>query len=157
MKKYLPKNCLLISLKTLNKFHINLEMLNIPNTVILCVDDEKVILESLKEQLKRRFGNQYLYEVAESAEEAWEIIEELHAEEIKVLILVSDWLMPEMKGDEFLIKVHHRFPEIITVMLTGQADEAAVERAKKEANLYYCLRKPWTEDELAEIISSSLE
>src|ERR687885_26192 len=148
MKKYLPKNCLLISLKTLNKFHINLEMLNIPNTVIL---------ESLKEQLKRRFGNQYLYEVAESAEEAWEIIEELHAEEIKVLILVSDWLMPEMKGDEFLIKVHHRFPEIITVMLTGQADEAAVERAKKEANLYYCLRKPWTEDELAEIISSSLE
>lgn len=132
-------------------------MFKLPNTVILCVDDEKVILESLKEQLKRRFGNQYLYEVAESAEEAWEIIEELHAEKIKVLVLVSDWLMPEMKGDDFLIKVHHRFPEIITVMLTGQADEAAVERAKKEANLYYCLRKPWTEDELAEIISSSLE
>lgn len=126
------------------------------HTAILCVDDEKVILESLKEQLKRRFGTQYLYETAESAEEAWEIIEELHDEDIKVLVIVSDWLMPEVKGDEFLIKVHHKFPQIVTVMLTGQADECAVERAKKEANLYCCLRKPWSEDELAKIITSSL-
>jgi CheY-like chemotaxis protein len=126
------------------------------NPAILFVDDEKVILESLKEQLKRRFGSQYLYEAAESAEEAWEIIEELHTDEVKVLIIVSDWLMPEMKGDEFLIKVHQKFPEIVTVMLTGQADEAAIDRAKKEANLYCCLRKPWTEDELAQVITSSL-
>jgi hypothetical protein len=27
--------------------------------VILCVDDEKIILSSLKEQLKRRFGEDY--------------------------------------------------------------------------------------------------
>jgi CheY-like chemotaxis protein len=126
------------------------------NTAILCVDDETVILESLKEQLKRRFGSQYLYEAAESAEEAWEIIEELHDENVKVVIIVSDWLMPEMKGDEFLIKVHQKYPDIVTVMLTGQADEAAVERAKKEANLCYCLRKPWSEDELAQIITSSV-
>lgn len=126
------------------------------NTAILCVDDETVILESLKEQLKRRFGNQYMYEAAESAQEAWEIIEELHEEDVKVVIIVSDWLMPEMKGDEFLIKVHQKYPEIVTVMLTGQADDAAIERAKKEANLYYCLRKPWTEEELAHIITSSV-
>lgn len=126
------------------------------NTAILCVDDEKFILESLKEQLKRRFGNQYIYELAESAEEAWEIIQELYDNNIRVLIIVSDWLMPEMKGDEFLIEVHQKYPQIVTVMLTGQADETAVERAKKEANLYCCLRKPWSEDELAQIIKSSL-
>ncbi|HBB31592.1 MAG TPA: hypothetical protein DDZ80_27080 [Cyanobacteria bacterium UBA8803] len=126
------------------------------NTAILCVDDEKVILESLKEQLKRRFGNQYLYEVAESAEEAWEIIEELYEEDIKIMLIVSDWLMPDMKGDEFLIQVHHKYPEIITVMLTGQADEAAINRAKENANLYCCLRKPWSEDELAKIINCSV-
>lgn len=123
---------------------------------ILCVDDEEVILESLKEQLKRRFGNQYLYEAAESAEEAWEIIEELHADDVKVLVIVSDWLMPEMKGDEFLIEVHKKFPKIVTVMLTGQADEAAVDRAKEQGNLYCCLRKPWSEDELAQVITSTL-
>ncbi len=126
------------------------------NKAILCVDDENVILESLKEQLKRRFGNLYLYETAESAEEALEIIEELYVAQVKVLIIVSDWLMPDMKGDEFLIQVHQRFPEIVTVMLTGQADESAVERAKKEANLYCCLRKPWTEEELAHVITSNL-
>ena len=127
------------------------------NSAILCVDDEVVILESLKEQLKRRFGNRYLYEVAESAEEAWEVIEELHTARIRILVIVSDWLMPGMKGDEFLIQVHQQFPDIITVMLTGQANEAAIERAKREANLYACLHKPWTEEELAQIITSALE
>ena len=123
---------------------------------ILCVDDEEVILESLKEQLKRRFGDRYLYEAAESAGEAWEIIEELHADDVQVLVIVSDWLMPGMKGDEFLIEVHKKFPKIVTVMLTGQADEAAVDRAKEQGNLYCCLRKPWSEDELAQVITSTL-
>ncbi|NJK74983.1 MAG: response regulator [Oscillatoriales cyanobacterium RU_3_3] len=123
---------------------------------ILCVDDEAVILESLKEQLKRRFGDRYLYEVAESAGEAWEIIEELHADDVNVLVIVSDWLMPEMKGDEFLIEVHQRFPKIVTVLLTGQADEEAIDRAKEQGNLYCCLRKPWSEEELAQVINSTL-
>ncbi|CCQ59778.1 two-component response regulator [Crocosphaera watsonii] len=43
--------------------------------VILCVDDEKVILDSLKIQLKKEFQDTYLYEAAESADEALEIIE----------------------------------------------------------------------------------
>lgn len=126
------------------------------STAILCVDDERVILESLKEQLRRLFNDQYLYEIAESAEEAWEVIEELQAENITVLVIVSDWLMPEMKGDEFLIKVHKKFPDIITVMLTGQADQIAIERAKQQANLHCCLSKPWTEEDLAGIITSVL-
>ena len=126
------------------------------NSAILCVDDEVVILDSLKEQLKRRFGDRYIYEVAESAEEAWEVIEELQAEEINVLVIVSDWLMPGVKGDEFLIQVHDKFPQLITVMLTGQADEKAIERTKKQANLHAYLSKPWTEEELSQIITSAL-
>lgn len=43
--------------------------------VILCVDDEAVILETLQEQISRHFGKQFLYEAAESAEEALEILE----------------------------------------------------------------------------------
>jgi CheY-like chemotaxis protein len=126
------------------------------NSAILCVDDEVEILRCLKEQLKRAFGQQYMYEIAQSAEEALLIIDELHADKIKILIIVSDWLMPGVRGDELLIKVHHRFPKIITVMLTGQADEVAIERARKEANLYACITKPWTESELKKIIVSAL-
>ena len=123
---------------------------------ILCVDDEVTILESLKEQLMRCFGDRYLVEVAESASEAMEVMEELHDEGIKVLIIVSDWLMPGIKGDEFLIQVHEKFPEIVTVMLTGQADEAAVQRARQQAELYACLHKPWKESELEQVIASAL-
>jgi CheY-like chemotaxis protein len=126
------------------------------DAAILCVDDEAPILKCLKEQLKRCFGNRYVYEVAQSAEEAWIVMDELDQEEIKILIIVSDWLMPNMKGDEFLAQVHQRFPEVITVMLTGQADETAIERARREANLYACLHKPWTEEELQGVISTAL-
>jgi CheY-like chemotaxis protein len=125
-------------------------------SAILCVDDEPLILDSLKEQLKRSFRDRYVYEVAESASEAWEIIQDLCSSNINVLLIVSDWLMPGMKGDEFLAQVHQRFPNIVTIMLTGQADEAAVERAKNEANLYACVSKPWTEEELTKIITSAL-
>lgn len=124
--------------------------------VILCVDDERVILESLKIQIKQAFHDRYSYEVAESADEALEILEELRGENIPILVIVSDWLMPGMKGDEFLIKVHHQFPEIVKIMLTGQADETAISRAKQEANLFECLSKPWDSESLIEIIKSGL-
>ncbi|MDJ0679659.1 MAG: response regulator [Xenococcaceae cyanobacterium MO_167.B52] len=123
---------------------------------IICVDDEVVILESLKKQLKRKFGSSFIYEVAESAEEAWEIIEELNSENIPIIAIVSDWLMPGVKGDEFLIQIHQQFPEVIKVMLTGQADNNAIDRAKEEANLHACLYKPWTESELMEIITTAI-
>ncbi|MBE9097949.1 response regulator [Vacuolonema iberomarrocanum] len=125
-------------------------------TAILCVDDEVSVLKVLKEQLKRLFGNQYVYEVAQSADEAWLVIDELEQDEIKILIIVSDWLMPDVKGDEFLAQVHQRFPEIVTVMLTGQADESAIERAKQQANLYACINKPWTEEDLRNVVGVAL-
>jgi CheY-like chemotaxis protein len=126
-------------------------------SAILCVDDEVVILDSLKEQLKRKFGDRFIYEVAESADEAWEVIKELQSDEIQVIAIVSDWLMPGIKGDEFLIQIHQQFPKLITVMLTGQADEEAITRAKEQANLHACLYKPWTEQELTQIITSALD
>lgn len=124
--------------------------------VILLVDDEVVVLDSLKIQLKKEFGNQYFYEVAESADEALEIIEELEQDNIEILLVVSDWLMPGMKGDELLVKVHDQYPDIVKVMLTGQADEEAVERAHEEANLHSCLRKPWDKTDLIDAIKSGL-
>ena len=99
---------------------------------ILCVDDEKIILQSLKAQMKKHFGDRYIYEFAESGMEAWEVIEDLHEEGVKILIIVSDWLMPHMKGDELLIQVHQIYPDIITVMLTGQADQQAIDRTRQQ-------------------------
>jgi CheY-like chemotaxis protein len=123
---------------------------------ILCVDDERMILSCLRDQLTHHFGNSYTYEFAESGDEALEVIEELNAEGVDILIIVSDWLMPNMKGDEFLIKVHQQFPTIVTVLLTGQADNAAIERAQKYANLHRYLPKPWDKETLIEALESGL-
>jgi CheY-like chemotaxis protein len=123
---------------------------------ILCVDDEAIVLKSLAIELKNEFHDDYIYEFAESPDEAFEIIDEFNEEEIRILLIVSDWLMPGMKGDEFLIRVHTKYPTIVKIMLTGQADEEAVARAKQYANLYQCLRKPWNSQELIETIRSAL-
>jgi len=128
-----------------------------PKPIILCVDDEKIILESIKRQLKHEFGQTYQYEFAENAEDAMELIEELEEENEEIRLIVSDWLMPGKKGDELLIEVHKRYPKMIKIMLTGQADDDAVERARKQANLHRYLRKPWNDQDLLETIKSGLE
>ncbi len=124
--------------------------------VILCVDDELIVLESLRAQLREAFGDTYAYEIAQDADDALEVIDELHEENDHIIVIVSDWLMPGMKGDEFLIEVHQRFPKIVKVMLTGQADQEAIARAQAKANLHRCLFKPWSEAELIQTIQSGL-
>lgn len=123
--------------------------------VILCVDDEPDILKTLKIQLKNEFKNDYFYELAESGDEALDLLKDFQ-EEVQVIVVISDWLMPGIKGDELLIQVHQKYPKIIKVMLTGQADAAAVQRAVQEADLYCCLYKPWKSKELIETIKSGL-
>ena len=123
--------------------------------VILCVDDEPDILNNLKIQLKNEFKNDYFYELAESGDEALDLLKDFQ-EEVQVIVVISDWLMPGIKGDELLIKVHQKYPKIIKVMLTGQADAGAVQRALEEADLYCCLYKPWKSKELIETIKSGL-
>jgi CheY-like chemotaxis protein len=127
-----------------------------PKPAILCVDDEVAVLESLEIELQQAFQGNYLYEFAESAVEALEIIEELCKDEVNILVIVSDWLMPGMKGDELLIKIHQQYPQIVTVLLTGQADKLAIERTKIYANLHAFLEKPWQNHELIEAIKSGL-
>ncbi len=124
--------------------------------VILCVDDEIGVLNSLKIQLKNEFSDAYVYEAAESADEALELIEELQEYEVDVLVIVSDWLMPGIKGDEFLILVHKKFPNIVKILLTGQADEEAIKRAVEQANLHRCLQKPWDSKELITTIKTGI-
>jgi DNA-binding NtrC family response regulator len=123
---------------------------------ILCLDDERTILNSLKGQLKRNFGSEFRYEFAESPEEAFELIEELTEDETNILLILSDWLMPNMKGDEFLQKVHLSHPKIVKVMLTGHSPEDAIKNAVENANLYKCISKPWAEDDLINTIRTGI-
>lgn len=124
--------------------------------VLLCVDDEIIVLTALKDQLRRAFGSEFVIDVAESAEEALELLEELSVQGHTLLVIVSDWLMPGMKGDEFLVEAHRRFPQVVKIMLSGQAEQAAVDRARREAGLHEFLSKPWNAETLVEAIRQGL-
>ena len=124
--------------------------------VLMCVDDEVIVLTALKDQLRRAYGSDYVVEVAESAEEALELLDELSEQGHTVLVIVSDWLMPGMKGDEFLVQAHKRFPTVVKIMLSGQAEQAAVDRARRDAGLHEFLSKPWNAAELVESINLGL-
>ncbi|MCG6144982.1 response regulator [Leptospira bandrabouensis] len=123
---------------------------------ILFVDDESIILLSMKSQVKQHFGERYKYLTAENANEAWELLQELEGEGKSVSIIISDWSMPGMNGDEFLRKVHKTYPQIEKVIITGFADQKSIEDLNSEIGPISCLKKPWDEEELISTISHAM-
>ncbi|MCC3413248.1 MULTISPECIES: adenylate/guanylate cyclase domain-containing protein [unclassified Microcoleus] len=117
--------------------------------VIVCVDDEKTVLRSLKAELQEAISNDYIIEIAEGGEEALELIMELLDDGYEVPLIISDHIMPEMNGDELLRRVHIISPKTLKIMLTGQADIEAVGNAIKNANLYRYIAKPWQQEDLS--------
>ncbi len=124
--------------------------------VILCVDDEKIILISLKEQLRRHFGEDYNIETVESGEEAMEIIYELQEEAVELPTVIADQIMPGIKGDELLKEIHFLMPGTLKILLTGQANADAVGNAVNYANLYRYIAKPWEETDLTLTVTEAL-
>jgi len=124
---------------------------------VICIDDEAIILESLREQLEKHFGDTYLYETAESAEEALEIIDDLEDDEIEIAIIVCDWLMPGMKGDKFLLHIDLKYPGVVKILLTGQADQNSVETLEELTDQFTLLPKPWNKEDLINIIKTGLK
>lgn len=116
--------------------------------VIFCVDDEDIVLKSLKRELKKGFGDDFVIETAESGQEALELFEELLEDQVDIPVMISDHIMPDMKGDELLRRVHEISPKTLKIMLTGQADLDAVTKAINQANLYRYIAKPWEATDL---------
>ncbi len=116
--------------------------------IIICVDDEPLVLQSLKLQIENNFGTSYVVELAESADEALELVNEIMLEKKELPLIIADHIMPGMQGDELLICIHDLIPATIKIMLTGQADAIAVGNAINKANLYRYIAKPWSVEEL---------
>lgn len=123
---------------------------------IVCLDDEIIIVEAMRQELRERFGKRFLYETALSADEARDVLSGLVEDGITVILIISDWLMPGMKGDEFLAEVRARYPGLNAIMVTGQADEDAIERVLSEGLACCIVRKPWKVDELTRAVESCL-
>ena len=125
--------------------------------VILCVDDEQIILSGLKKQLKNELGDGYMIETAESGKEAIEVFEELQDDGYYIPVVISDYIMPGMKGDELLEYIFKIAPKTVNILLTGQAGIEAISNAVNKANLYRYISKPWDQGDLALTIKEALK
>jgi diguanylate cyclase (GGDEF)-like protein len=119
-----------------------------PKEHILCVDDEEGILSALRQQLAARFGGECEIEVALSAHDALELLDELEKDGEELAVVIADQIMPGMKGVELLEEVHRRSPGTTKILLTGQAGLDAVVAAINRAGLNRYIPKPWEEPDL---------
>jgi response regulator RpfG family c-di-GMP phosphodiesterase len=84
------------------------------------------------------------------------IMEELIKDECEVALVLSDYIMPDIKGDEVLKRIHEMSPNTLKIMLTGHANLEAVGNAIKNARLYRYVSKPWQSEDLKLTIVEAL-
>jgi len=124
---------------------------------IVCVGHQKAALEGLTEQIKHQLKDSYEIEGAENGEKALEIVEDFHARGTEVALIIADQMMPNMTGDELLIRLHEKYPKMLKIMLSEQVNAQAIVNAVNSANLYRYIAKPWDNTDLTLTVKEALE
>lgn len=124
--------------------------------IILCVDDDSTVLSALRSVFSSHFGPGMEFEFAESGEEALEIDAEVRAGGRELGLVISDFMMPGLRGDELLVRLHASTPNTVKILLTGQSDMSGVKRAINEANLYRFLEKPFLNEDIVLTVRAAI-
>jgi DNA-binding NtrC family response regulator len=117
---------------------------------IVIVDDEEMVLTSLRSFLN--LETEYEIETFTSPKKVLESIDSKQVD-----LVISDYLMPEMNGIDFLLQVKKAHPFSTRILLTGYADKENAIKAINEVGLYQYIEKPWDNEELKLIIQNGLE
>jgi response regulator RpfG family c-di-GMP phosphodiesterase len=115
---------------------------------ILFVDDELSILKAFRLNLGRLFD---VY-TAESGIVGLELIEE----EGPFEVIVSDFAMPRMNGAEFLQKVREQDKEVVTMLLTGQANFDDVCDVVRKGEIFRLISKPCPPEKLSQDLEHAI-
>lgn len=115
---------------------------------IVIVDDEESILKELRILLARV----YKVHVFANPEEA-----EVFVDNNEVDLVISDEMMPEMRGSVLLAKIHRKHPEICNIVLSGQAEKDDIVRAVNDGHIFSFLYKPTERQQLLNVIEKGLE
>jgi signal transduction histidine kinase len=120
---------------------------------LLIVDDEPAVVQSLQLQLTSLASEGVWIEGALNAHEALELLPHLSA---PLAVVIADYLMPGMRGDDLLIEIHKRVPTAKLLLLTGQAEAHNVGKIVNAAPLYRYMAKPWDPLDLQMTIREAL-
>ncbi|MCW8330795.1 response regulator [Photobacterium sp. SDRW27] len=125
--------------------------------LILCVDDEREVLDSVLHDLSSLEEN-FILEAAESVDEAKEVLADAIADHIPLALILCDHIMPGETGIDFLIELQHQSETTRArkVLLTGQAGLEETVQAVNNASLDYYISKPWDGDQLKDIAIDQL-
>ena len=126
------------------------------NGIVLCVDDDSTVLNALRTVFSGHFGAELEFEFAESGEEALEIDADIRAQGRELAVVISDFMMPGLRGDELLVRLHASTPNTVKILLTGQSDMSGVKRAINDANLYRFLEKPFVNEDLVLTVRAAI-
>ncbi|HVE84696.1 MAG TPA: ATP-binding protein [Myxococcales bacterium] len=116
---------------------------------LLVVDDEENILRSIRRVLRR---GQWEIETASDGKRALEVFAAFQP-----AVVVSDFRMPGMNGVELLTRVKELAPRVQRIMLTGQADQKAIEDAINTSEIFRFIAKPWNDQQLLLTVQSAFE
>lgn len=116
---------------------------------VLCVDDDRNILEGYQRQLRKSFP----IEVATGALQGLEVLQK----DGPFAVVVSDLQMPDMDGVTFLKKVWEQSPDTVRIMLTGHADLATAIQAVNQGHIFRFLTKPCSPHDLGQALNAGLE
>jgi DNA-binding NtrC family response regulator len=124
---------------------------------IVCVDDDVIILMALKRELERQFKDRFLVETSLSAKEALNAVDDLCDQGIRVILILTDWLMPGMKGDRLVAAVKESHPEIKCILISGQIDKKAIAETGMDRLIDCFVAKPWRSEQLMESVRQCLD
>ncbi|MDA3886350.1 MAG: hybrid sensor histidine kinase/response regulator [Candidatus Delongbacteria bacterium] len=115
---------------------------------ILLVDDEELILNSLKMVLERYFT----VFTTQAPTEVSSIIKDNDID-----LLISDEMMPKMRGCELTEKIHHEFPDVTKIILSGNSNKENIIRAVNKGHIFSFLFKPVDVNQLLQTVKLGLE
>ena len=115
---------------------------------VLFVDDDANLLDGILRTVRHE---PYRSATATGGEQALEYLATKPVD-----VVVSDEQMPGMGGLELLTTIHERHPEIVNIMLSGQASMGTVIRALNQGQIFRFLIKPCGSDELCANIRQAL-
>ena len=117
---------------------------------ILVVDDEIMVTKTLKTLLKLEgYNNVFTFNSPNDAL--------LWLKDNNCSVIISDFIMPDMNGIEFLIKAKEIYPDTTQILLTGYADKENAIRAINEVGIFKYIEKPWNNDDIILNIKNGIE
>lgn len=120
-----------------------------PKRNILIVDDDDAVRFALEMTLKSEGHNVI---AANGPEQGLQFLRSMPID-----MVISDQTMPLMSGLEFLKLVRDRHPDVMRIMLTGNAEMNTVIDAINHGEIYRFLTKPWDSTELKVMLYVAFE